>query len=159
MKRVAYAVIVSLVAGVLSLGLAVLGSSPATAADTKAETKSLDCKLEFTLKGWSAFYKTAKGEGTIKCTDGQSLPVSIKSTGGGLSFGTQEILNGVGDFSDVNSLDELLGSYAAGEANAGAGKAATAQVVTKGEVSLALSGTGEGVNLGISFGKFTIKKR
>ena len=106
-----------------------------------------------------ATYQQAKGEGTIKCTDGQSMPVSIKSTGGGLTFGTQEILNGVGDFSDVNSLDELLGSYAAGEASAGAGKAATAQVVTKGEVSLALSGTGEGVNLGISFGKFTIKKR
>jgi len=30
--------------------------------------------------------------------------------------------------------------------------------LTKGNVSLALAGTGEGVNLGISFGKFTIQR-
>jgi hypothetical protein len=31
--------------------------------------------------------------------------------------------------------------------------------VTKGEISLALSGTGDGWDLGIAFGKFTIKKQ
>ena len=54
------------------------------------------------------------------------------------------------------SIDELLGSYAAAEAHAGAVKSAKAQVMTKGEVSLALSGTGRGWDLGIAFGKLTI---
>jgi hypothetical protein len=31
-------------------------------------------------------------------------------------------------------------------------------VLTKGTVSLALAGTGEGVNLGVSVGKFTISR-
>jgi hypothetical protein len=53
-------------------------------------------------------------------------------------------------------MSELLGSYAAGEAHAGAVKSAQAQVMTKGEVSLALSGTGRGWDLGIAFGKLTI---
>ena len=49
-------------------------------------------------------------------------------------------------------VSELLGSYAQGEANAGVGRSAVAQVLTKGTVSLALAGSGEGVDLGISFG-------
>jgi len=36
------------------------------------------------------------------------------------------------------------------------GTSSDAQVVTKGTVSLALSGKGHGVNLGFAFGKFTI---
>ena len=45
-----------------------------------------------------------------------------------------------------------------GEASAGVVKSGTAQVLTKGTVSLALAGAGEGVDLGISFGKFTISQ-
>ena len=37
-------------------------------------------------------------------------------------------------------------------------KSSGAQAMTKGEVSLALAGTGRGWDLGISFGKFTIKR-
>ena len=46
----------------------------------------------------------------------------------------------------------------AGSANAALVKGGTAQVLTKGTVSLALAGAGEGVDLGISFGKFTISR-
>ena len=53
-------------------------------------------------------------------------------------------------------MQELLGSYVAAEAHAGAVKASKAQVMTKGEVSLALSGTGRVWDLGIAFGKLTI---
>ena len=54
---------------------------------------------------------------------------------------------------------DVLGSYAQGEAHAGVVKSGTAQVLTKGDVSLALAGNGEGVDLGIDIGKFTLSRR
>jgi hypothetical protein len=114
--------------------------------------------MKFNLKGWSAFYKTASGDGTISCKNGQSAKVTLKATGGGLTFGKSEVVDGTGKFSGAMSIDELFGSYAQSEAHAGAGKSADAQAMTKGEVSLALSGTGRGVNIGFAFGKFTITR-
>ncbi|WP_372013195.1 hypothetical protein [Pseudoxanthomonas sp. 10H] len=120
---------------------------------------SVDCKLRFNLSGWSAFYKTAKGNGTITCDDGSSLPVSISAKGGGLTFGKSTIENGTGEFSGVHGIRETLGTYAAAEAHAGAVKSSKAQVMTKGEVSLALAGTGQGWDLGVAFGNFVIEAR
>ena len=117
-----------------------------------------DCQMKFSLTGWAAIYKHAEGSGTITCSNGRTFNVSIVAVGGGLTAGKYHIQNGTGKFSDVYDTSELLGSYAQGEAGAGAVKSANAQVLTKGNVSLALSGTGEGVNLGVSFGKFTIRK-
>ena len=130
----------------------------AVAASFPAHAK-VKCEMTFTLAGWSAFYKTAKGDGTIRCNDGRSVPVSIKTTGGGLTFGKSKIVDGHGTFNEVESMDELFGSYAAAEAHAGAVKSSAAQAMTKGEVSLALAGTGSGVDIGFAFGKFTIKKK
>ena len=120
---------------------------------------NVDCKLRFNLEGWSAFYKTAKGTGTITCDDGSSLPVSISAKGGGITFGKSKIENGVGEFSGVSSIRETLGTYAAAEAHGGAVKSSKAQVMTKGEVSLALAGTGQGWDLGVAFGNFVIEPR
>lgn len=120
---------------------------------------ALDCKLQFTMSGWSAFYKRADGTGTITCSNGQSMNVKLSARGGGLSAGKSTIRNGVGEFAGVQNINDVLGNYASAEAHAGAVKSAKGQVVTKGEVSLALSGTGEGWDLGIAFGKFTIKRR
>ena len=117
-----------------------------------------DCQMRFSLTGWAAIYKHAEGSGKITCSNGRTYNVSIVAIGGGLTAGKYHIQNGAGKFSDVYDTSELFGSYAQGEAGAGAVKSANAQVLTKGNVSLALSGTGEGVNLGISFGKFTIRK-
>jgi len=133
--------------------LAVLAASGA------ANAGGIDCEMTFSLKGWSAFYKTATGEGTISCDNGASFPVTIKTKGGGITFGKSEIKNGKGVFSEVSNTEELFGSYAHAEAHAGAVKSSAAQALTKGEVSLALSGVGEGWDLGIDFGKFTIKKK
>jgi hypothetical protein len=58
----------------------------------------------------------------------------------------------------VSSIDEVFGKYAAAEASAAAGDAASASVVTKGPVSIALSGTGHGMELGWSFGEFVIER-
>jgi hypothetical protein len=132
------------------LGASIVGG-PAQAAD-------VDCKLRFTMSGWSAFYKRADGSGTVTCSNGQSMAVTLQARGGGLTAGKSTIRNGVGEFSGVQSIDNVLGSYASAEAHAGAVKSAKGQVVTKGEISLALSGTGDGWDLGIAFGKFTIKK-
>lgn len=124
---------------------------------TKSDKGLIECDMEFNLSGWSALYATSKGEGTIKCNNGETAKVSIKSKGGGITFGKSEVLNGTGHFSGAKNINELYGSYAQSEAGAGAGKSANAQAMTKGEVSLALKGTGRGVNVGFSFGKFTIQ--
>ena len=123
---------------------------------SKSEKGLVECDMEFKLSGWSAIYATSKGEGTIKCDNGETAKVAIKSKGGGITFGKSEVLNGTGHFSGAKNIQELYGSYAQSEAGAGAGKSANAQAMTKGEVSLALKGTGRGVNVGFSFGKFTI---
>lgn len=135
------------------LPLAVMLAAPV------AMAQETDCKLKFSMAGWSAFYKTASGTGTITCDNGQSIPVTVEAKGGGLTFGKSKIENGVGEFSGVKDIHETLGSYAQAEAHAGAVKSSGANVMTKGEVSLALAGTGKGWDLGIAFGKFTISKR
>lgn len=117
----------------------------------------VSCRMTFTLNSWSAFYKTSKGEGTITCDNGQSAKVTLRAKGGGITFGKSEIVGGTGTFSGARGISELLGSYVQSEAHAGAGKSAGAQALTKGEVSLALAGTGRGVDLGFAFGKFTIE--
>lgn len=121
-----------------------------------AGEKLTDCKMTFNLRSWSVFYKSSEGEGTITCDNGQTAKVKIKAKGGGLTFGKSEVIGGTGKFSGARNIDELFGSYAQSEAHAGAGKSAAAQALTKGEVSLALAGTGRGVDVGFAFGKFTI---
>jgi hypothetical protein len=118
-----------------------------------------DCEMTFTLSGWSVFYKTASGQGKITCDNGQSAKVKISAKGGGLTVGKSKVREGYGKFSEVASINELFGSYASAGAAAGAVKSAEASAMTKGEVSLALSGKGTGFELGVSFGKFTITRR
>ena len=128
-------------------------ASPAQAAG------DIDCKLSFNLAGWSLFYKTASGDGTVRCDNGQSMAVHISAKGGGLSFGKSRIENGTGEFSGVHGIREVLGTYATAEAHAGVVKSSKAQVMTKGDVSLALAGTGKGWDIGIAFGKFVLEPR
>jgi hypothetical protein len=119
----------------------------------------LKCKLSFQMSGWSVFYKESSGTGTIRCSNGQSMAVKLRAKGGGLTVGKSTIDDGHGDFSAVSNINELLGTYASAEAHAGAVESAKAQVVTKGEVSLALSGTGSGWDLGVAVGNFIISRR
>lgn len=124
----------------------------------QAASADLDCKLKFSLTGWSLIYKHAEGHGMVTCEDGSSMPVNISAKGGGLTVGKSHIDNGTGKFTDVHGIEDVLGTYAQGDASAAVGKAGTARVLTKGTVSLALAGTGEGVELGVSVGGFTISK-
>lgn len=138
---------------IVALALSGLSSRPAHGVGPTS------CSIEFNLKGWSAIYETASGTGKIKCSDGQTARVSLKSKGGGLTFGRMKIVNGVGHFSEVTNISELFGEYAVAETDAALGKAADAQVLTKGSVSLALAGKGKGYELGFDFGKFIITKQ
>src|SRR6185312_1952106 len=136
-----------------ALMLAAAGLLPVTT----ARAGDISCKMTFQLSGWSVFYKTAKGTGTVSCSNGQSLHVKLRAKGGGLTFGKTKITDGIGKFTGVSNVRDVLGHYAEAVAHAGAEKSAAAQVLTKGSVSLALSGKGEGWNLGVAFGAFIIE--
>ncbi|WP_425480825.1 hypothetical protein [Montanilutibacter psychrotolerans] len=118
----------------------------------------INCTMSFNLSGWSVFYKTASGTGTVNCSNGQSMSVRINAKGGGLTFGRSRIRNGRGEFSGVNNISEVLGTYATAEAHAGAVRSSKAQAMVKDDVALALAGTGEGWDIGVAFGKFVISR-
>ena len=140
--------------GVLAM---LFGFSALVVAQDKA-TATAKCYMKYNLKGWSVFYKTAEGSGRVTCNNGEKANVKINVTGGGLTFGKMDILDGNGVFSQVIHIDEIFGAYVAAEAHAGAVKSAQASVYTKGEISLAMTGTGRGMNIGIDFGKLVISK-
>lgn len=128
-------------------------------AAAQAKEPQTKCEMHFTMKSWSILYKSGKGAGTITCDNGQKADVHLRMHGGGLTIGKGRIVNGHGIFSKVFGIEELFGSYAAAEAHAGAVKSASAQALTKGEVSLTLTGTGQGFDIGLDFGSFKISKR
>jgi len=119
---------------------------------------AINCYMNFNLKGWSVFYKTAEGIGRVTCSNGRHANVKISLTGGGLSFGKMEILEGDGTFSGVMKIEDIFGAYVAAEVHAGAVKSVQASVYTKGDTSLALVGKGRGVNIGIDFGRLEISR-
>ncbi len=119
---------------------------------------NLDCKMHFKTTSWSIIYKHMAGTGLVTCANGTSMHVKIAAQGVGLTAGKSRVDNGVGTFTDVHNIRDVLGSYAQGEASAGLVKSGSAQVLTKGTVSLVLTGSGRGVDLGLSVGKFTISR-
>lgn len=137
----------------MAVGLLSLGSARANAAQA-----NLDCKLRFSLTGWSAIYKHAQGSGVVTCENGRSMRVAIEAKGGGLTAGKWRIDDGAGRFSDVHAIDDVLGSYVDGEAHIGVVKSGAVHLLTKGTVSLALAGAGHGVDIGIDIGKFNLKR-
>jgi hypothetical protein len=123
-----------------------------------ASAANLECTMRFSLSGWSVIYKHMSGTGVVTCKNGQTMKVKLESHGGGLTAGKSRIDDGIGNFSDIKTINDVLGTYAQADASAGAVKSGTAQVLTKGEVSLALSGAGQGIELGISLGGLTISQ-
>ena len=129
----------------------------ALAVAPSAMAGDITCKMTYSLTGWSVFYKTASGTGNVNCSNGQKMSVKIDTKGGGLTFGKYKIRNGFGQFANVDDIRDVLGSYATAEAHASADKSASAQAMTNGKVSLALSGKGQGWSLGVAFSRFAIK--
>jgi len=139
--------------------VAVLACAMGSAAVTPARASGadLECKLSYNLSGWSLIYKHTTGTGVVKCNNGKSMPVRVTAKAVGLTAGKWHIDNGQGKFTDVHNIHEVLGAYAQASANAGLAKSGEAQVLSKGDISLALSGAGEGINLGVDIGQFKIE--
>lgn len=138
---------------------ALMAAAVAVFAATPAEAELARCKMNFNMSGWSLVYKQMKGEGKVTCSNGQRADVTIESHGGGFTIGKSDILNGEGTFSEVKDIGEIFGTYAKAAASAAATKGSAAQAMTKGEISLAIAGTGRGWDVGVSLGGFTIKKK
>ena len=145
--------------GMAALVLACAAATALPVSSARAADATVKCEMTFNLAGWSLIYKHAEGNGTVVCNNGQRAKVKIEVVGGGLTAGKYRINNGKGEISNVHNINEVFGDYAQAGAEAGVVKSSQAQVLTKGTTSLALAGTGEGVNLGVSIGKFTISKR
>lgn len=116
----------------------------------------VECTMTFELRSWAVFYKSGKGEGTITCNNKQKADVKIRTHGGGVQFGKNNIANGFGKFSPVKNLDELYGKYASVGGHGGAVKSRIGQSLSKDDISLDIKGTGTGVNFGFDFGSFRI---
>ena len=103
------------------------------------------------------------GDRVITTIDEFKVPVGEQFIGRRLNAlaqpkdGKGAIREGRASFSEVFDISELYGGYVSAEAHAGASKSASAQVMTKGEVSVSLTGKGAGVDLGVAIGKFSIK--
>ena len=136
---------------------ALLASAIAFSMPQARAGSDIDCKLDYNLTGWSLVYKHTTGTGTVTCNNGQSMPVRVNAKALGVTAGKWQIDNGKGRFTDVHNIHEVLGRYVQASANAGIVKSGEAQVLSKGNVSLALAGGGEGVNLGVDIGAFRIK--
>jgi hypothetical protein len=137
----------------LLCAVALTGLTPTSAQAAGAPVK---CHLTFSMSGWSAIYQHAEGHGKVSCSNGQRAAVTISVHGGGLTAGKFHV-SGHGDITNVYSIRDVYGSYAQAGASAGAGSSGTAQVLTKGTTSMALSGSGEGVDLGVAVDDFKIE--
>ena len=120
-----------------------------------ADKKGNACSMTYKLSGWSFVYKQYNGSGYITCSNGQHAQVKLESKGGGFTVGRSEI-EGTGEFTEVKDIKEVYGTYVSVEGHAGAAKSAQGMVLTKGIISLALSGTGRGIDIGVSFGGLKI---
>src|SRR5258708_8472572 len=132
----------------------ILAAAPAASAQSLTT-----CRMNYALKGWSLAIKSAQGEGTITCDNGQQANVKITAKGAGLSAGKYEIRDGHGKFSQVSDISELFGSYAAASASAGVEKEAGGLAMTKGNVSLAIAATATPSDLTFSPQHFPLTPR
>lgn len=119
---------------------------------------TISCTMTYSLSGFSLIYKQYDGIGNISCSNGQRAQVALASKSVGFTIGKSEI-QGTGVFSEVKNLNEIYGSFVALEGHAGATKSVDAQVLTRGEISLALSGHGRGIDIGVTMGALTISPR
>lgn len=140
--------------GLLLSALGVLFATGASA----AEANAIKCQMTFTLSGWSVIYETADGHGTVNCDNGQSMKVSLSAKGGGLSVGKYKLDDGHGEFSGITNINQIVGTYATASAHAGVAHSGHVAAMTKGDVSLKLSGNGTGWDIGAGLSGFTIHK-
>lgn len=122
-----------------------------------AADSSISCSMTYRLKGWSFAYKQYDGTGEVSCSNGQRTHVILASKSLGFSIGVSEI-EGTGQFTALKDINEIYGTFASLEGHAGVTKSGSGQVLTRGVVSLALSGKGRGIDIGVTIGGLKISR-
>ncbi len=140
------------------VALGAVGISLFLAHPAQAAAPMTSCTMTYKMSGFSLVYKQYDGLGNISCSNGQRAQVALASKSIGFTIGKSEI-EGTGVFSEVRNLNEIYGSFVALEGHAGATKSVDGQVLTRGEISLALSGKGRGIDIGVTLGALTISPR
>jgi hypothetical protein len=125
---------------------------------TPANGSLTSCTMKYKLSGFSLGFKYYDGTGEIQCRNGEHAQVSLSSKSIGFTIGKSEI-EGEGIFSEVRNLNEIYGDFVSMESHVGFLSSVDAQLLTRGEVSLALKGQGRGIDIGATIGDLTIKKR
>lgn len=118
----------------------------------------MTCTMKFKMSGFSLIYKHYDGTGEIQCRNGDKAQVILASNSVGFTIGKSEI-EGDGVFSDVKSINEIFGDYASMESHIGFINSFDAQLLTRGEISLALKAQGRGIDIGATLGDLNIKRR
>jgi len=67
---------------------ALVGGAIGTGYEDKQDGKDklVQCTMAFNMKSWPAFFKAARGQGTITCNNGKTANVRLKAKGGGITF-------------------------------------------------------------------------
>lgn len=133
------------VAASLVVGAFVARTSPASAQEHEQENESISCTLDFTAEFWSFLVGKGRGEGHIRCNNGQEADAVIEAKSVGIAVGEMKVEHGKGVFGDLSDIDEAFGRYASSSGGAAAGKTAAAGGLLKidGEVKLGFYATGE----------------
>lgn len=133
-------------------------TTPQSSSAEMRPNDTINCQMDFTLSGWSAIYKTSSGHGMVTCSNGKTMKVHLSAKGAGLSAGAYKLNDGHGTFTNITNINQVLGTYVKGTAHVGVTKSTRAAVLTKNNVSLALTGTGNGWNIGVAITGFTITR-
>jgi hypothetical protein len=162
-----------------ALGIGLLSLAPGARAANDASGATTNCHMVFTLRGWSAIYKsttgmvtvgqspaskrsprfrkTTTGSGTVTCANGQTMRVNLTVRGGHGSVGKYELGDGYGVFNNVSDIDQVSGTYIPAATRGVAVKGAHASAMVKGDIALVISGGGTGWNVGTGFPSFAIE--
>lgn len=124
-----------------------------------AEAQAMtSCTMTYQLSGWSFVYKQYDGVGHISCSNGERAQVGLASKSIGFTLGKSTI-EGTAVFSEVRDLNEIYGHYVALGGHAGMTKSFDGQLLTRGEISMILSGKGRGIDIGVTLGALSISPR
>lgn len=120
--------------------------------------KFISCSMTYKLEGFSLAYRQYDGSGEVTCDNGEKALVSLSSKSIGFTIGYSSI-EGEGYFTEVRNINEILGNYVSLGNHFGFNKSIDRQILTSGEISLALTGRGHGFDIGFTIGDLSIKRR
>lgn len=130
-------------------------SIAAVTAPVQASGSYISCSMDYKLSGWSFVVRHYDGSGNVTCSNGQRAQVKLRSRGVGFTIGKSD-LDGTGYFSELKDISEIYGAFVALEGHVGVIRSGHGQVMTRGVVSLVISGTGRGFDIGVTLGGLDI---